>query len=71
MMGLISTSPTSTLFSAIGISGYMWSKCDVLWLVQGAKGHYKGIGDCVSKIIKEEGASALLKVSLLLPLPFV
>ena len=31
-------------------------------IVQGAKGHYKGIGDCVSKIIKEEGAGALLKV---------
>lgn len=30
-------------------------------MTQGAKGHYNGIGDCVSKIIKEEGASTLLK----------
>ncbi|XP_024391705.1 S-adenosylmethionine carrier 1, chloroplastic/mitochondrial isoform X1 [Physcomitrium patens] len=46
------------------ITGAVTTPLDVIktrLMTQGAKGHYKGIGDCVSKIIQEEGAGALLK----------
>lgn len=46
------------------ITGAVTTPLDVIktrLMTQGAKGHYNGIGDCVSKIIKEEGASTLLK----------
>lgn len=44
---------------------------ECVFVLQGAKGHYKGIGDCVSKIMKEEGSGALLKVRSALPLSCV
>lgn len=46
------------------ITGAVTTPLDVIktrLMTQGAKAHYKGIGDCVSKIIKEEGTGALLK----------
>ena len=32
--------------------------------MQGVNGQYKGIADCIAKIVKEEGASTLLQVGL-------
>lgn len=46
------------------ITGAATTPLDVIktrLMTQGAKGHYKGVTDCVMKIMQEEGASAFLK----------
>ncbi|KAG6543700.1 hypothetical protein Mapa_014884 [Marchantia paleacea] len=46
------------------VTGAVTTPLDVIktrLMVQGSRGHYKGIADCVAKIVKEEGAGTLLK----------
>lgn len=46
------------------ITGAVTTPLDVIktrLMTQGAKGHYKGLTDCVMKIMQEEGGSAFLK----------
>ncbi|CAK9216944.1 unnamed protein product [Sphagnum jensenii] len=56
---------TAIIGAASGaVTGAVTTPLDVIktrLMTQGAHGRYKGIGDCVSKIIQEEGAGALLK----------
>ncbi|CAM6104637.1 unnamed protein product [Calypogeia fissa] len=58
--------PENAIVGAISgaITGAVTTPLDVIktrLMVQGSKGHYKGVIDCISKIIKEEGAGTLLK----------
>lgn len=58
--------PENAIMGAVSgaITGAVTTPLDVIktrLMVQGSKGHYKGVLDCVSKIIREEGAGTLLK----------
>jgi solute carrier family 25 S-adenosylmethionine transporter 26 len=58
--------PENAVMGALAgaITGAVTTPLDVIktrLMVQGSKGHYKGVIDCVAKIIKEEGSEALLK----------
>ncbi|KAL2609044.1 hypothetical protein R1flu_027617 [Riccia fluitans] len=46
------------------VTGAVTTPLDVIktrLMIQGSQGHYKGVFDCVTKIVKEEGASTLFK----------